>query len=668
MRVAEILKNMAFGGGTAGLKIMGSFVFPGAWPIIEGALDPVIDRLKARLGVDDPFDDEHAHEAWSHLLTDDTLVARFEETLQLAVAPLRTSHEQLEEGQRRLLQILDGNAGILAVIQQDLDRMRTSGVTVAQPSVDAIRTAVGDEFAERVRGLEQRLDQLIIGRSDAEAARQERMRSRFRDQLARTQARAVELLNGREFDRAADELRSGIESLKFLIEEAPAHVDLHVNLAYYYKTIAATFASLDKGSVPASINQSEVVDEFNERAMTIFYLVAYGLPLDRKSARDHVHAVNGIGNIHYARGQYESAIEHCELAASIDPHYCYAWHDLFVAHYSLALRGHVNFPAMSRALKRIWETGQGQPGLGAKRLRELEHMLSTFDPDVIAERLIEEALRPLRSLREIAARPLPEPPEIIEDEVLSRALRTVRRGALQQAQEMLTALVDDFDHGRSHDARRAAVALCHLGSILAQTDTDRAYQHYARAVELAPAWADAWHDLGAILTQLDRSAEAACAFLRSAIQARANRNRTLLLFALENTASALAASPPDAGTTAVGIRMLRGLLYAYRSSENRDGLLRVYEKLAQLDIAMHNLDEAEHFAEIALELSEDNPVERAKFAWMLALLAEVRGRRAEALTRYQRVLLLLEETGPEELIQQAAAKIAELGEPRSSPP
>jgi tetratricopeptide (TPR) repeat protein len=379
MRVVEVLKGMAFGAGTASLKVVGSFAFPGAWPIIEGALDPVIDRLKERLGVDDPLDEKNTQAALSLMLTDDKLVALFEEKLKVAVAPLRVSHEQLEEGERRLLQIFDGNTDILKVIQEDLDQMRTVGVSVAEPSVIAIRDAVGNEFADRIRGLEQRLDQLVV-RKDAEAGRIERIRSRFRDQLARTQARAVELLNAGEFDRAADELRSGLESLQLLIEEAPGNVDLRVNLAYYYKSIAVTFASIGMDRVPESIDQAKVAEEFNERAMSIFYFVAHGIPLDRKTARDHAHAINGVGNIHYARGQYHLAIEDYELATRIDPYYCYAWHDLFAAYYSLARQGHVNFSAMRHALDKTRETGQGQPGLGAKRLEELQQMISRFDP------------------------------------------------------------------------------------------------------------------------------------------------------------------------------------------------------------------------------------------------------------------------------------------------
>ena len=661
MRVVEILKSMAFGAGTAGLKVVGSLAFPGAWPIIEEALEPVIDLLKTRLGVDDPLDEKSAHAAWSQLLTDGTLIKVFDDQLQRAVASLRASHDQLEEGQRRLLQILDGNnADVLKVIQEDLDRMRTAGVTVAKPSVEAIRTAVGEEFAERIRGLEQRLDQFVVARKNPEAERDQLIRRRFRDQLARTQARAVELLNQREFDRAADELRSGLESLQLLIEGAPDNVDLRVNLAYYFKTIAATFAGIDKDGVPASIDQAKIAEEFNEQAMTIFYFVAYGLSLEKKTVRDQAHAVNGVGNIHYARGQHRLAIENYDLATRLDPHYCYAWHDLFAAYYALADQGNVNFPAMRHSLDRTWETGQGQPGLGAKRLEQLEQMIARFDPDAIAGVLIEEGLMALNVLRQVAEHPLADVSEPAEDAEIDRALRARRRGATQQAREMLSAVVEDFDRGRSQDARRAAVALCHLGSIEATTDAQVAYQHYARAVDLAPAWADAWWDLGVILTHLGRSSEAAPAFLRSAIQARVGGNRALLLATLEYTAMALSS---EVATRAVAIRMLRGLLYAYHSTNDNKALLGVYWKLAELDVLTYNAAEAAHFANVALRLAEklDDRAEQARFTLMLARLAEQCEDRAEAQTRYKRALLLLEETGPEELIQQAAAKVEELG-------
>jgi tetratricopeptide (TPR) repeat protein len=655
MRMIEVLKDMAFGAGTAGLKVAGSMAFPGAWPLIEAALEPVLDRLKDRFKTADPLDAANAQAAWAELLADGSLGALFEERLEAAAAPLRASHQQLEEGQRRLLQILDGNAEILEVICKDLERMQSSGVRIAEPSLEAIRSAVGQELAESIRSLEQRLSQFPAEHADAE--RRQQIRSRFRDQLARAQARAVELLGAGDFDRAADELRSGIESLSLLIEEAPEDVDLRVNLGYYYKTIAATFASVGSDKVPASIDRDQVVDEFNERAMTIFYFVAHGIEPHRKTVGDQTHAVNGIGNIHYARREYRLAIDNYVQATQIDPYNYNAWHDLFLAHYSLALQGRVDFPAMQHALERTRETGQGQPGLGARRLQELDRLLETFDPDRITDRLVEEALRLFPTLNEVAENPLPDTRSDDDDDDLTRALRALRRGAPERAREALTSVVEDFDQGRSADARRAASALCHLGSLLAPTDAEAAHRHYLRATELAPEWADAWHDLGSILTHIKRQSDAASAFLRSAIQARAHGNQPLQLFALENMATALCAEP---GSAALAIRVFRGLLYAYHSTAERESLLRVYWKLVELDSAFGNFAEAENYARTAMDLAEGRPSVQVQFVWILAALAEHRQERERALALYRRALLLFEETGPEDRVERAAEKVREL--------
>lgn len=658
--ILAVLKEMAFGAGVSGLKVVGSLAFPGAWPIVEGALEPVIDRLKEKLKAADPLDSEHAQAAWAELEKDGALAALFEERLRAEIAPIRASQDELTEGQRRLVQLLDGNSSILGVIKDDLDQMRRHGVTIAQPSIEAITSAVGREFAERVRSLELRLEQVVVRRDGADSRRQEEIRQRFRDQLARTQVRAVELLNGDEFDRAAEELRAGLNSLELLIEEAPDNIDLRVNLGYYYKTIAATFAAVDTAHLPASINCAKVVDEFNERAMTIFYFVVHGIPLDRKTARDHAHALNGMGNIHFARNDYHSALANHDLATRIDPYYCYAWHDKFVVHHALAGSGAVDFAAMRHALDKTWETGQGQPGLGRKSLLNLERKIATYDPAAIVDRLIEEGTRQFKDLAEVARTPgIRAARAPCEDEELQSAIRAVKRGAVDVARPALERIIRDHEDGSAPDPPRAAVAKRWLGAIVARSDPAAARELYAEAVALDPADADAWHDLGSIETHLGQMHDAARHLLRAAIRARAQGNLTLAGQAVEHAADALFQAP---GGVMRAEHLGRGLLYFYAATRNEEGLLRVYQKLIATRMRCKDLPQAKHFVRCALDLARKRGDQLAEANLLLnaASISIYENDRNGAIGQILDARRILEETGPESLLEQVDQQLKAL--------
>jgi tetratricopeptide (TPR) repeat protein len=665
--VFAVLKEMAFGAGVSGLKVIGSLAFPGAWPIIEGALDPVLDRLKEKLETADPLDAEHAEAAWSELQKDGALAAIFEARLRTEIEPLRASQEELSEGQRRLVQLLDGNASVLGVIKDDLDRMRTHGVTVGNPSIEAIQAAVGREFAERMRILELRLEQVVVRRDGADAQRQEAIRKRFRDQLARTQVRAVELLNGDEFDRAADELRAGLSSLELLIEEAPDNIDLRVNLGYYYKTIAATFASVEEAHLPASIDRAKVVDEFNERALSVFYFVVHGIPLDRKTARDHAHALNGMGNIHFARSEYHSALEDHDLASRIDSYYCYAWHDKFVVHHALAGLGQVDFPAMRHALDKTWETGQGQPGLGRKALKRLEQMISTYDPAVIVDRLIEEGTRQFSELAKVAQARTARPDRAArpQDDEIKTAVRAAKRGAVEVARPALERIIRDHDDGVTTDPCRAAVAKRYLGSIVARSDLAAAHKLYAEAAALDPDDADAWHDLGSLETHLGYMQDAARDLLRAAIQARADGNLAFAGQALEHAADALLGDPKGIMRAT---HLARGLLYFYATTNNDQGLLRVYQKLIATSIAQKDIRQAEHFIKYALDLARKggHQLDEANLLLSAATISVYKNDADAAIGQVRHAKRILEETGPESLLEQIDQQLEALTQSRAS--
>jgi tetratricopeptide (TPR) repeat protein len=143
-----------------------------------------------------------------------------------------------------------------------------------------------------------------------------------------------------------------------------------VQRAYIYKTYAQGFAA--KGELKQE-------QHYFDLALKTFEQVKNDPNLDGKTTNEFGSAINGIGNIHYQRGQYRESIADYKLATSLLPTYAYAWHDMFLAYFQLAKQGDVDLPAMRNALERTKETGAGWPGLDAKTITLLESMLAQFE-------------------------------------------------------------------------------------------------------------------------------------------------------------------------------------------------------------------------------------------------------------------------------------------------
>ncbi len=53
MSVSPLFKKAVLGAVDRDIDVAGSALLPGAWPIVKGALDPILDRLKSQLGGDE---------------------------------------------------------------------------------------------------------------------------------------------------------------------------------------------------------------------------------------------------------------------------------------------------------------------------------------------------------------------------------------------------------------------------------------------------------------------------------------------------------------------------------------------------------------------------------------------------------------------------------------
>lgn len=365
-----IAKASIFGAVQGGVEVVGSAFLPGIWPIVSKALDPVTDRIKEKLGLDPAASKENAEKAVALLEKDKDLQALVEQSLSEIVGPLRDGQAVLTEGQKQILLILERNDQALRELAKGL------GLTVDVLSRGVVISREGeDRFAAL---LAARVLAEIDQRDAVHAAQRQERNRRFKEHVSRTQARAVELLTERKFDRVTDELRAGLELLEALIQEDPNDTHLTVQLGYFFKTIAQDFLRQ---------NQPSRGEEYNDRALEIFSHVVYQMSHNAKSVRDYTDALNGLGNIHYSRRHFDAAIKYYRLATTIDPIYCYSWHDLFGALYECARAGdEPDIAGMRQALDMTRRTGSGQPGLSDQYLDSLEQRLDALDDWAAARR------------------------------------------------------------------------------------------------------------------------------------------------------------------------------------------------------------------------------------------------------------------------------------------
>jgi tetratricopeptide (TPR) repeat protein len=198
--------------------------------------------------------------------------------------------------------------------------------------------------------------------------RQLRANQLLRDQVARLQIRAVELIQENKVDRALDELTAGHELLMLLMDWSPAELHLDLQLGYLYKTLGQAFAASDRSHA----------ERYIDLAASIFERVKNRPPNAPIDTNELAGAVNGLGNVYAERGQLDRALDMYRVATELVPQYSYAWHDMFGALNEKARAGDVDVSAMRLALDNVKRTGTGQPGLSATYLAQLEGILERW--------------------------------------------------------------------------------------------------------------------------------------------------------------------------------------------------------------------------------------------------------------------------------------------------
>jgi tetratricopeptide (TPR) repeat protein len=349
---------VVLGAAQSSLDVAGAALLPGAWPILKGAMAPILERLKERLGGQEvTATPEAATRAVAEFEADRHLQEMLRSSLLERLDTLAAGQQAMHADVQKLMLIVSGDQQLLNELVGGVQRL-DEGVNLSDEAVAKLTRSILRE-AENSRQVRA----LALREMGPVAKLVER-------QVGRLQVRAVELVEEGALDRARDELEEGLMLIAALLNEAPTDLSLRLQLGFIHKTLAQVFgAAGDHEQEKASI----------QRAEQIFRFVKDDVSGNQKTALDIANAIHGLGNVDHQRGDFEAAIAKYRLAADLFPDHMYAWHDLFAAHYELAKRGKVDLEAMRHALTRLKQTGQGAPGLGAGHIADLEAVLRKLE-------------------------------------------------------------------------------------------------------------------------------------------------------------------------------------------------------------------------------------------------------------------------------------------------
>ena len=358
MDAVPLVRKVLLGAAEATIDVAGAALLPGAWPILKRALEPVLQRLKERLGGADITESRaRAEQAVAEFEADSHLQEMFRSTLLEQLDSLVASGQRIEADVQKLMLIAAGDQELLAQLAGGIGRIEErldEGVKLSDDSVERLVDAVSRraENSRRVRELALR-----------EMGPIEELTER---QVHRLQVRAVELVQEGALDRAMDELQEGLLLIAALLNEAPTDTSLRLQLGFLHKTIAQVLTSAGK---------LDEAQSYIERAEDVFRYVKDDVASDQKTALDIANAIHGLGNVDQQRGDFAGAIEKYKLATDLYPDHMYAWHDIFAASFELARQGQIDLGTMRHALTQLKSTGEGLPGLGSQHIAQLEEAL-----------------------------------------------------------------------------------------------------------------------------------------------------------------------------------------------------------------------------------------------------------------------------------------------------
>jgi tetratricopeptide (TPR) repeat protein len=366
MSVSPLFKKIVLGAVDQGIDVAGSALLPGAWPIVKGALDPILDRLKSQLGGDEDITASHsrAQAAIEVFEKNAHLQEVFRSTLLEEIGVLVEGQKDINDDIQKLALIVEGNDQLLKEVGEgvaDITQILEEGVELNDASVEKLVAAITKRLqtTRSVRAMAWQEMDLV-----------EELISR---QVSRLQRRAVELVQEGALDRALDELQEGSALVSALINEAPTDVHLRLQLGFIYKAFAQVYDRAIELLGDESFATQR--DDFTQRAEKVFSYVKDDVSSDHKRALDVANAIHGLGNVRQQRKDFKGALENYRLAAYLEPAHIFAWHDIVVTYYQMARGGELDPDAMNEALTKVKELEAAHPTLGAQQISRLEQAL-----------------------------------------------------------------------------------------------------------------------------------------------------------------------------------------------------------------------------------------------------------------------------------------------------
>jgi tetratricopeptide (TPR) repeat protein len=361
--ISPLVRRILLGAAESSLDIAGTALLPGAWPILKGALGPVLERLKQRLGGQDiTSSPDLARKAADVFEADLHLQEILRSALVEKLGDLAQSQHKIDADIQKLMLIVSGDEKLLQDITGGVGRIEEhleTGVNLSDEAVEKLTAAISRQ-AESSRSVRA----IALGATGPVAGLLER-------QVSRLQVRAVELVGEGAADRALDELQEGLQLVAVLLSEAPTDMSVRLSLGFIYKTFA---------QVEAERGRTDEAAAYIDRADEIFRYVLSDVAGNHKTALDIANAIHGQANTLQERGQFEAAISRYHDALKVYPGHLYALHDIFTAYYQLAMQGKPNLKEMRKALDDL-KAGYvpGIPGLGEQHIADMEGVMQELE-------------------------------------------------------------------------------------------------------------------------------------------------------------------------------------------------------------------------------------------------------------------------------------------------
>lgn len=359
MTIAPLVRKILLEAAESSLDVAGAALLPGAWPILKGALRPVLDRLKEQLGGNDVTSSKKlAKEAADAFEADQHLQEILRSALIEQLDQLVQGQQKIDDDVRTLMLIVSGDSQLLQDLVggvEHVTHLLEEGVNLSEESVDKIAEAISRQAAG------SREVRVIALRAMGPVA------DILKGQAQRLQIRAVELVQEGMADRALDELQEGLHLVATLLNEAPTDLMARLQLGFIYKTFA---------QVEIEVGRDDDAADYINKAEAIFSHAIRDAGKDDTKVLEIANAIHGQGNIEHTRGNLHAALASYREVLQIFPDHPYALHDIFAADSTLAASEPPNLTEMRWALDRLKVIGaEGTPGFSAQHMAELERTM-----------------------------------------------------------------------------------------------------------------------------------------------------------------------------------------------------------------------------------------------------------------------------------------------------